>query len=347
MTALMALLRNDKPHVKALARRGDTDGLIDAVFYQDHRGGGRAGDPRALGAPVREEAVKALAAVGPEHGRLAVIDALIDSSDLVRSAAVEVLAGWGEVLPLADALAWLPPGRGRSRRLALRAVEQLAGAGAACAVARALVHAVDEGPMRPDEARLVVTLLGAEEHPGATEETVETLVAALDDKRAVVGDRAATLLTDLGPASIGVLTGALSGERARPGAASVLGRIGDLSALGPLVEALEHPDPRVRSESCLALGELRDPFAAEPLLRAAGDPEPTVRASAGSALDRIGTAGVLAALAALAALIPGAVDNAVDAAIREREPTKRPLRAVDTQLSGRPNATPALRSRRS
>jgi len=338
MVRAMGLLRNGKPNVKALARRGDTEGLIDAVFYQD-QAGAWAGDPSALGAPVREEAVRALAAVGPDEGRLAVIDALNDSSDLVRSAAVLVLAGWGEALPLAEAVAWLPTGHGHSRRLALRALESVARPGTASALAQALVHAVDEEPLRPSDARLLVELLDGEERPEAVEEVVQILLAALGDEREAVGDRAADLLTQLAPASLRAVTGALNGEPAQPRAASVLGRIGDLCAFEPLVDALDHPDPRMRSESCLALGELRDPRAAEPLLRATGDPDPAVRASAGAALDRMGAAAVVVGISAL---IRSAIESAVKATARPEGTATNGRRKPATRASA--GGKPATRA---
>jgi len=340
----MGLLRNGNPNVKALARRGDTEGLIDAVFYED-RAGSWAGDPSALGAPVREDAVKALATVGPDEGRLAVIDALKDSSDPVRSAAVKVLAGWGETRPLAEAIAWLPTGHGHSRRLALQALGRHALPGTVSALAQALVRAVHEEPLGSSEVQLVVELLHAEEREDAVEEVVDILVAALGDEREVVGDRAADLLIELAPASVRAVTCALSGEPARPRAALVLGRIGDIRALEPLVDALEHPDPRVRSESCLALGELRDPGGVEPLMRAAGDPDPAVRASAGAALDRMGK---VAVVFGISALIRPAIDTAVKAG-GGQESTTNPngRRKPATRPSAARGAASPRRSRRS
>ncbi len=339
----MGLLRNGKPNVKALARREDTEGLIDAAYFQD-RAGSWAGDPSALGAPVREEAVRALAAVGPDEGRLAVVDALKDPSDSVRSAAVVVLAGWGEARPLAEAVAWLPSDHGRSRRLALLALQRLALPGSASVLAQALVHAVDEEPLRRSDMQLVVKLLQAEERPSAVEEVVEITVAALGEEREAVADRAAELLVELAPASVGAVTCALSGEPVRPRAAFVLGRIGDTCALEPLVDALEHPDPRLRSESCLALGELRDPSVAEPLLRATGDPDPSVRASAAAALDRMGTAAVMFGIAAL---IRPAIDSQVKAATRQENTTTNGRRKPAAQTSAPTGAATPRRGRRS
>jgi hypothetical protein len=82
-------------------------------------------------------------------------------------------------------------------------------------------------------------------------------------------------------------------------AAIILARMKDSRALEPLVAALGHFDPKVRSECCAALGELRDPAAAEPLLIATRDTEYDVRASASEALDRLGTAAIAVSVATL------------------------------------------------
>ncbi|MGH2825161.1 MAG: HEAT repeat domain-containing protein, partial [Thermoleophilaceae bacterium] len=102
----MALFRNGKPNVKALARRGDAAALEAAAGYQDLMpapGGGMVD----RGAAVRQQAILALGTLGPEHGALAVRGALSDPSDEVRVAAIRVLFARGDALPLAAALAWL------------------------------------------------------------------------------------------------------------------------------------------------------------------------------------------------------------------------------------------------
>ena len=272
--------------------------MIDAVYYRDPAPAGILSG-RDFGAQVRAEAVTALAAAGPDEAALAVIDALTDSSDLVRSAAVRVLHGWREPLPLADAVKWLPANRGRARNLALVAVAELAQPSTARHLADALVHTLDNEPLRMNEARLVVDLLKVDTDPDAVEGVVEVLLGALGDEREGVAQRAEQLLAELAPGSMHGLQAALRGESAVPRAALVLARIGDLSVLEPLVQALEHANPAVRSHSCAALGELRAPGAVEPLLRAASDPDPDVRARAGAALNRIGTAAVIVGVSAL------------------------------------------------
>jgi HEAT repeat protein len=310
----MGLLVSGKPKVKSLARRGDVEGLIDAVFYRDLQPA-LTGHGTDLGAPVREEAVRALAAFGPDEAGLAVADALRDPSDHVRSAAVTVLAGWGEGLPLADATAWLPADRGRARRLTLVVLGRLAQPGTASALARALVHAVDTEPLRPGDADVVTQLVAADRRLDAVDEVIEVLIGAVEEEREIVSERAAELLTCLGRLRAQPVITALS-RSASPHSLSALGRIGDPSALEPLTEALEHPDPGMRSASCSALGELRNPAAVEALLRATDDPDPAVRASAGAALDQIGNASIIFGLSAL-------LRPAIEEAIKATTPTSR------------------------
>jgi HEAT repeat protein len=326
------LASSKKPKVKSLARRGDIDGLIDAAFYQETTPAG-AGATTDLGVPVRAEAVRALATAGPEAAALAVVDALKDSSDLVRSAAVCVLARWGEALPLARAAAWLPAGSGRARQLAMIALARLAVPRTASALAHALVYAVDDEPLRGSEAQLVTQLCAVEEAQDVLEEVVEVLVAALGDEREMVAERAGDLLARLPPASAQAIIAALSSVTSTH-ALFVLGRIGDPGALEPLLRALEHDDTRIRSASCSALGDLRNPAAVEALVSALNDPEPAVRASAGAALDQIGNAAIILGVSAL---LRPVIEESIRTSGRQRDATatSRRRKATQTAASGR------------
>ncbi|MBT8507647.1 hypothetical protein AZH53_04340 [Methanomicrobiaceae archaeon CYW5] len=73
----------------------------------------------------------------------------------------------------------------------------------------------------------------------------------------------------------------------RWGAAQGLGRLGDLRALDPLLEAVHDDDWRVRFKAAWALGELGDRRALPALRRLARDPVETVRDSAEKAAERI------------------------------------------------------------
>jgi HEAT repeat protein len=283
----MALFRNGKPNVKALARRGDADALVAAAGFQDlmpTRGDGMVDH----GAPVRREAILALGALGPEAGAEAVEAALSDHSDHVRLAAIRVLFARQEATSLAAALAWLPSERGHARGLAIAALVELRRPDSAPTLVEALVHARGDEPVDEDGAALLRVLLEADEGSDAAEEVVEQLLTALAEERDAVSGRAEELLALMAPVTLDGLIAELKAGAAPHRAAAVLARVKDTRALEPLMEALLHRDPRVRAESAAALGELRDPAAVEALIHATRDPDHRVRANAGSALDRLG-----------------------------------------------------------
>jgi HEAT repeat protein len=283
----MGLFRNNKPNIKALSRRGDADALVAAAAYQDLMpapGGGTID----RGAEVRQKAILALGALGPESGAEAVKAALSDPVDEVRVAAIRVLYAREDALSIAAALAWLPPGYGHARPLAIRALAELRRPETAPAVAAALVRAPDDASVVDDEAALLALLLGADEGSEAPAEVVEELLLALADERDPVADRAEELLVMIAPVSTeGVITELKAGA-APHRAAAVLAQMKDTRALEPLMEGLLHRDARVRAECAGALGELRDPAAVEALIQASRDPEHRVRSQAGWALDRLG-----------------------------------------------------------
>ncbi len=104
--------------------------------------------------------------------------------------------------------------------------------------------------------------------------------------------RAVLLLWFLSPlaaaASDKVAADLQSGEIAvRVHAARALGRVGEVSAVPPLMEALGDPDPAVRREAAKALGSIKDGRAAEPLITALADSNTNVRHCAAYALGEI------------------------------------------------------------
>ena len=293
----MGLLRTRKPNVKALARLKNVAGLVQAAGYRESSGdlddGGS--DP---GASVREEAVLALGALGPEAGNGTVSGALSDPSERVRVAAVRVLYSRGEASELAEALKWLHADA-PARRLAVQAVLTLHEPGCARTVAGALARADGGTPIHQEDVALLHTLMRSEESPDVTTEVVEELLSALADHRETVTERAEELLWRLAPSCTEGLIAELQGGAVPHRAAVVLGRIGDARAMEPLIEALKHPDPDVRGESATALGELRDTAAVEPLLLATRDSDHYVRSCAGDALDQLGTAGLVVGVATM------------------------------------------------
>ena len=284
------------------------------------------------GAPIREEAVLALADASHDGDREAIVnrltEALTDPVDRVRCTAVMTLYRLGESRPLTEAVARLPTDKGRARSMAMRALVALREPGSSATLATALMHRDDELALGQADTDLVATLIDEEGTPEGAQAVIELAVEGLGHERSAVVFRAEELLERLAPASLDVLVRELDNGSASYRAATLLGRMKDSRAFGPLVAALGHPDPRVRSESCAALGELRDPAAAEPLLAATRDTEYDVRARAGEALDRLGTAAIAVSVASLLrpliappapsppALVPG--DERIRAAGRGR-----------------------------
>jgi HEAT repeat protein len=288
---------NRKPRVKALARAGDVDGLIAASRYRQPAST-QDGEVIDLGIRTRVSAICALRDLKPEAGREAVVEALSDPSDRVRTAAIVVLFEREQADPIADALRWLPE-EGNSRYLAVRALLELGKPGSARVVADALVHQHGEGPIAEDEMPALEELLEADVRRVASDDVLNLLAGAIREDDDLVADRAVQLLVRMAPASVEVLLSALEDDRAGHRAAVALAQIKDIRALEPLIEALEHDDPRARAASCATLGELRSPVAVEPLLRATQDPEIEVRARAGSALDQLGTVAVVVGISAI------------------------------------------------
>jgi HEAT repeat protein len=297
----MRFFQRRKPNVKSLAKAGDVDGLVDASRYSEMLATDEGVSVDA-GAPVREDAIVALADAVEVQGRDEIVrrlrEALTDPVERVRCAAVMTLYRLEEAGPLAEAVARLPNGEDQARATAIRALIALRAPRSAAELAAALLYRNDELALG-DASEVVATLIEQEGTPDAPGEVAELAVAALGDARPVVAFRAEELLDRLGPVGLDLLVHELSKRHGSPRAAAILGKMKDARALEALVTALEHPNPQMRSASCAALGELRDPAAAEALLATTRDPEYEVRARAGEALDCLGTAAIVVSVAAL------------------------------------------------
>jgi HEAT repeat protein len=294
---LARLFGLDKPNVKALARDGDAEGLIEAARYREvvRRVDGRISD---AGASTREAAILALKDTADDRAGETLVRALGDPADRVRCAAILALYERRDDDALALAAAHLREEDGQALETAFRALLELEKPGSTHKLVSAIVHRDDERPVTETDASILRELLDAE-GADARREVVDLLISTLGDTREDVAERSEDLLELLAPDSVASLVMELDSGLAPERAASVLGRIKDARALEPLVAALRHPDAQVRKESCVALGELRDPAASEPLLVATRDPEHLVRAGAGAALDRIGTAAIAVSVASL------------------------------------------------
>ncbi len=272
------------PKVDELAQAGDVAGLLEAAGHGD--------------AEIRKAAVSGLAEIGPSDGLPAVIEALAHPSDRVRCAAIRVLCEWGEPMPLAEAVAWLPPA-GSSRQLALAAIAQIDEADSAPTLTRSLVRGNAQEGLWEDEVELVWNLCDSTKPHDALDGVIDLLLEALEDDRDDIAARAQDFLLWLKEEAVPALTALARSSPAPDRAVWALGQIGGAPALDPLIEAVEHPDARTREEACVALGELRDPVSVEALLRATRDSEHGVRVNAAAALDRIGTVAFVAGVSAM------------------------------------------------
>jgi HEAT repeat protein len=293
----MGLSAQRTPKIATLVQSGDAAALVEAVTRADGQTA-RAGRIVDGGAPTREAAILGLAELDHRDATPVVMEALADPSDRVRCAAIRALHEWGEALPLAEAIAWLPA-QGASRALALAAVAQLADPKSAPVLATSLVHGVAQPGLWEEEAEVVSSLYRGKGSRGALKRVLEVLLEALDYHDQEVAGRAEDFLLWLGEDAAPALIAAISHRSAPHRSVWILGQIGGAIALGPMIEALEHPDARARAEACVALGELRDPIAVDALFEATHDSEHEVRVKAAAALDRIGTVALLASLTAL------------------------------------------------
>lgn len=74
----------------------------------------------------------------------------------------------------------------------------------------------------------------------------------------------------------------------RSNAARALGRIGDVGAVEPLIDAMKDDNEQVKDAAGEALQEIRDPGAVKPLIQALKDEQPYVRKGAAEALGKLG-----------------------------------------------------------
>ena len=293
----MGLNTQRTTNVDALARSGDVAGLVEAAQHTDVQTG-RDGKAVDAGAPVREAAILSLARLGHHDASPVVTNALSDSSDRVRCAAIRALCEWGEALPLAEAMSWLPA-QGSSRTLATSAITQLADPESAVALATSLIHGSAQDGLWEEEAEIVSALCNTTGSRATLDRVLDLLVAALGDEDEGVASRAEDFLLWFGPDAAPAVADVVRLGSAPHRSVWILGQIGGAEALEPLIEALERYDTRGRAEACVALGELRDPIAVNALLYATHDSDHVVRVKAAAALDRIGTAALLIGLSTL------------------------------------------------
>jgi HEAT repeat protein len=290
--------RKQRTDIQTLMAQGDVEALAEAARFQDVRRD-HQGHVVDRGREIRREAVLALGQLGADAGNGAVVAALEDPLDSVRSAAIQVLHSRGEVTEIAKALNWLPAPGGTSRRLAVQAVVELRTTAAARVAVAALVRAPGTEALPDADIDLIHALAEPVGRQKPIRGVLAELLTALADERDAVADRAEELLVQLAPASTRAVIRAMEGGASPDRAASVLTRIGNTTAVQGLIVALERGDVDLRIQAAAALGWLCHLAAVEPLMQATRDPHSDVRAEASQALDRMGTVAVIVGISAL------------------------------------------------
>lgn len=276
-----------RPDVEKLARRRDVHGLIGALRHEEGE--------------IRLKALRALIVLQPEGLSDLLSEALDDEDDAVR--AVAQAAGGAPREPDAERAdedeappLHLPPARPAAPpperpgadpaelRLALRDPNPLIRSAAAEGLG-ALADAASEGALvaaLSDPSPAVrVSAAGALDALPRTRATISALIEALEDADPSVRERAARSLGLLGdPTAVGPLLDAL--ERGSPAAARALGEIGDPRALAPLLEALASTALCVAAAE--ALVRLGEPAALPALDALAEDPSATFAREAAARL---------------------------------------------------------------
>jgi HEAT repeat protein len=287
--------------VARMARKGDVQGLIEALSYRDVVAD-RDGRLTDLGIRARIDAAAALGRLAHEEVVGPLVEALrTDASLQVRVMCARALgaAGWASAAdPLAqvaalfvdESLTWV-------RTEAIEALVALGDPSAVHALARHLMYR-DQPPDISDADRDAVRTVPGWDLPDTRHLLVDQLIEALAEEEEAVHQRVAAMLSWLDDVSLQPLLDALSDPHRRCGAALALGQLHDARAVAGLVDVLDDPDPEVRRRASWSLGELHDPIAVESLIRVTRDENYAVRLAAGEALDKLGSVAVVLGVAA-------------------------------------------------
>ena len=283
-------LTRGRPNVSRMARRGRVDDLRAALRHDEPA--------------VRAEAATALSKFDGSTVAADLTGALGDSDPDVRLAAMRSLETTGLHDP------------SQVEQLMRSVIERgPAAADVAASAIKLLVASVpeqnaeyladrllDPSAPPPDEghrASLDLFLTTDARGPAAREAVVDMLLARIqhdgDETQARVDALLGWVADDAGEKVLGALeNGAVS-----PTLLRAAGRFGDARAVGPVVRALEDPNAEMREAAAHAAHALNHTRAVPALLNATQDDVQAVRNAATAALDRMGTAAVIAGLAAV------------------------------------------------
>ena len=259
-----------------------------------------------LTSQIRVEAVEALARSDDPTVVGDLADALDDPMPSVRLAAVDAIAAVGMPVGVEQLVECAIDGDGGNDELAGRALEVLTSwrvEGVAELLAERLLDR-DEEPLDDDHRDALDGLLEADPRGAAARGAVaERIVASLEGNRDADSEaRGAQILRWLGAPGVDSVLAALADGRVQPALVRAAGRLGDARAIDPIVRGLGNRDPAVREAAATAAEALNHTGAVPALLAATQDAEQPVRDAASAALNRMGTAAVIAGLAALARL---------------------------------------------
>ena len=297
----MKLAWGGAPDVEKLSRRGDTEGLVRALGYEDSMTD-RDGRVVDLGAAVRAAAAEALARVEDPSVVGLLMRAADDPEETVRVAAIRGLRERRDVSAVEGlvhvAANWSGPVRRASREEAVDALASVRDPDVPRRTAAKLMTRVTDLD-EDDEA--VLRRLAYAGGDDALRTTIDDLLEYL--RGSPEAPRAGRLLVALSPGSVGPLIEALRDRRAAQNAAVALGLTHDARAVEPLCSlVLDAEDALARRAAAWALGEIRDPAGIQALLMATRDRDYGVRTEAIASFDHLGNAAIAIAVAAVAGL---------------------------------------------
>jgi HEAT repeat protein len=281
--------------------KGDLDGLRRALHY-DETFVDDAGE-WDVGVETRMQAAEALADFKGSDVAGDLIEALEDAHPAVRLASIEALSRLGHAAALQGLVGCVASRSEDAEEVSERALELLAGwrfSGPAQQLVEKLLDS--EAPALDDRHREAVERLLAADPAEASarvaiaEQLVPPLRDASDKGRS---ERAEQIAEWVGKPAADAVLHAMGGDGASPGMLRALGRLGDARAVDPILRGLANPDAEVRLAAAVAAGALNHTVTVGALVAATQDPEQPIRNAASAALDRMGTAAVIAAMAAL------------------------------------------------
>lgn len=327
LDALKRLLWDDRrvathaATLRALGRIGGDDVLDPLVRALDHDH-----------ATVRDTAAQVLGELGDPRAVEPLIKVLRAGPGAQRASAVVALGRIGDARAVEPLIAALGDERGDVRFYAAEALGKI---GDARAVGPLIAALDDPGVIYGGSVAEAAAAALAEFESAAA----RAAVARWRDVWEIPGDtgQAATLIERLhNPA-----------WEARHVAATMLGELGDVRAVEPLIVALDDLDPAVQQAAAEALGKLGDPRAVEHLVALLDAPQADLCRSALGALGALGDDRAVGAVVDMLAVTEADLDFAAADALEHigGRAAQRALKAWRKDLDQNPRYPPPRRAR--